>query len=215
MKRMKAYSPETEARMRNFYGSLSEKDRRRYAAVEAEKSGYGGITYICGVLQCDMDRVRRGIKELKQPLPEQEKRIRKPGGGRKSVLSTAVGLDDAFFKVLKNHTAGSPMDSEIRWTNLKRGETAEGLKEHGFTVSVTLVDQLLEKHNFSARQAFKAEAGKKNIPDRDEQFKNIDRLREEYHAAGSPVMSMDVKKRADRQFLPARQTVYDRACCCA
>ena len=48
--KIKAYSPETEARMRNFYGSLSEKDRRRYAAVEAAKLGYGGITYICGVL---------------------------------------------------------------------------------------------------------------------------------------------------------------------
>ena len=194
--KIKAYSPETEARMRNFYGSLSEKDRRRYAAVEAAKLGYGGITYICRVLQCDMDRVRRGIEELNQPLPEQEKRIRRPGGGRKSVLSIAVGLDDAFFKVLKNHTAGSPVDGDIRWTNLKRGEIAERLKKHGFTVSVTVVDQLLEKHNFRPRQAFKAEAGKKNIPDRDEQFENIERLKEEYRAAGNPVMSMDVKKKS-------------------
>jgi hypothetical protein len=196
MKRMKAYSPETESRMRNFYGSLSEKDRRRYAAVEAEKLGYGGITYICRVLQCDIDRVRRGIEELRRPLPEKEERIRRPGGGRKAVLSTSVGLDDAFFAVLKNHTAGSPMDSDIRWTNLKRGEIAERLKEHGFTVSVTVVDQLLERHNFRPPQAFRAEAGRKNIPDRDEQFENIERLREEYRAAGNPVMSMDVKKKS-------------------
>lgn len=196
MKKMKAYSPETESRMRNFYGSLSEKDRRRYAAVEAEKLGYGGISYICRIFGCDIDRVRRGIEELKQPLPEQEKRIRKPGGGRKSVLSTAGGLDDAFFKVLQEHTAGSPVDGTIKWTNLKRGEIAGRLKEHGFTVSVTVVDQLLEKHNFRPRQAFKAEAGKKNIPNRDEQFKNINRLRKEYRAAGNPVMSMDVKKKS-------------------
>lgn len=182
--------------MRNFYGSLSEKDRRRYAAVEAEKLGYGGITYICRIFGCDIDRVRRGIEELKQPLPEQEKRIRKPGGGRKSVLSIAGGLDDAFFKVLQEHTAGSPVDGTIKWTNPKRGEIAEQLKEHGFTVSVTVVDQLLEKHNFRPRQAFKAEAGKKNIPNRDEQFKNIERLKEEYRAASRPVMSMDVKKKS-------------------
>ena len=194
---MKAYSPpETEARMRNFYGSLSEKDRRRYAAVEAAKSGYGGITYICRVLRCDIDRVRRGIEELNHPLPEQEKRIRKPGGGRKSVLSIAVGLEDVFFKVLRNHTAGSPADGDIRRTNLKRGEIVERLKEQGITVSVTAVDQLLEKHNFRPRQAFKSEAGKKNIPDRDEQFKNIGRLKEEYRTAGNPVMSMDVKKKS-------------------
>ena len=106
------YSPETEERMRNFYVSLSEKDRRRYAAVEAAKFGHGGITYICGVLGCDADRVRRGIEELKQPLPEKEERIRRPGGGRKSVLSAAIGLNEAFLAVLKDHTAGPPVDGE-------------------------------------------------------------------------------------------------------
>ncbi|MCP4567137.1 MAG: hypothetical protein GY841_06120 [FCB group bacterium] len=181
--------------MRNFYGSLSEKDRCRYAAIEAEKFGHGGITYICGVLRCDSDRVRRGTEELKQPLPEKEERIRRPGGGRKSVLSTAVGLDDAFSAVLKNHTAGSPVDEAIKWTNLKRGEISGRLKEYGFPVSVTVVDQLLEKHNFRSRRAFRVEAGKKNIPDRDEQFKNIERLKEEYRSEGNPVMSMDVKKK--------------------
>ena len=97
--------------------------------------------------------------------------------------------------MLKNHTAGSPVDEEIKRTDLKRGEIAERLKEYGFSVSVTVVDQLLEKHNFRPRQAFKAEAGKKNIPNRDEQFENIERLKEEYRAAGNPVMSMDVKKK--------------------
>jgi len=87
------------------------------------------------------------------------------------------------------------VDEAIKWTNLKRGEISEKLKEHGFSVSVTVVDQLLEKHNFRSRKAFKVEAGKKNIPNRDE---HIERLKEEYRAQGNPVMSMDVKKRADR-----------------
>ena len=88
------------------------------------------------------------------------------------------------------------MDEAIKWTNLKRGEISEKLKEHGFSVSVTVVDQLLEKHNFRSRKAFKVEAGKKSIPNRDEQFKNIERLKEEYRAQGNPVMSMDVKKKS-------------------
>lgn len=37
---------EEEKRMRAFYNSLSEKDRRHYAALEAARIGYGGITYI-------------------------------------------------------------------------------------------------------------------------------------------------------------------------
>jgi hypothetical protein len=191
--RIQAYTPEVEAQMRNFYNSLSEKDRRRYAAIEALKSGYGGITYICSVLQCDPGTVSRGIEELNEPLPEKEQNIRKPGGGRKSTLSVTDGPDTAFFEALINHTAGSPTDETVKRTNPSRGEIADKLTEQGFPVSVTAVDQLLEKHNFRSRQAFKSEAGKQNIPHRDEQFKNIERLKEEYHAQGNPVMSMDVK----------------------
>ena len=53
----------------------------------------------------------------------------------------------------------------------------------------------MKKHNFSRPEAFKSEAGKNNIPDRDERFKNIEDLKKEYYAAGNPVMSMDVKKK--------------------
>ena len=88
------------------------------------------------------------------------------------------------------------MNENIKWTNLSREKLALGLKEKGFPVSVTVIDQLLKKHNFRPRKAFKNEAGKTNIPDRDEQFKNIERLKEEYHKNGDPVMSMDVKKKS-------------------
>jgi hypothetical protein len=36
------YSPEIESTIRLFYSTLSEKERRRYVAVEAVKIGYGG-----------------------------------------------------------------------------------------------------------------------------------------------------------------------------
>lgn len=191
-----AYSPEIEAQMLNFYTSLSEKDRRRYAAIEMTKLGYGGATYIRQILHCDDRTISRGQRELKTELSNQEQRIRQPGAGRKFVLATTKGLEVAFIEVLKNHTAGSPMDETIKWTNLSRSAIAEQLEEQGFKVSVTVVDQLLKKHHFRPRQAFKVEAGKKNIPQRDEQFKNIERLKQEYTAQGNPVMSMDVKKKS-------------------
>jgi hypothetical protein len=181
--------------MCHFYHSLSEKDRRRYAAVEAKKLGYGGITYICKLLGCDAGTVTRGLQDLEQNLPSQDQRIRRPGGGRKSVLEQTEGIEDAFLAVVKNNTAGSPMDESIKWTNLSRRQIAEGLAEYGFGVSVTVVDQLLDKHNFRRRQAFKTEAGKKNIPHRDEQFKKIEVLKQQYYDQGNPVMSMDVKKK--------------------
>ena len=40
------YSDEVKMTMKRFYGTLSEKDKRRYAAIEAIKLGYGGQKYI-------------------------------------------------------------------------------------------------------------------------------------------------------------------------
>ena len=57
-------SPHIQEQMRAFYRSLSEKDRRRYAAVEAQKIGYGGGSYIARVLGSDRHTVARGVQEL-------------------------------------------------------------------------------------------------------------------------------------------------------
>ena len=43
---MEDYSAAVEGQMTRFYRSLNERDRRRYAAVEAVKLGYGGIEYV-------------------------------------------------------------------------------------------------------------------------------------------------------------------------
>jgi hypothetical protein len=192
--KIKPYPSEIEVQMRKFYRTLSEKDRRRYAAIEAQKLGYGGISYICRVLECNDRTVKRGTVELEGELPDDDSRIRQPGGGRKSKLETMPGLEAAFLRVIENHTAGSPIDEEVKWTNLSREELAQRIQAEGFKVSVTVVDQLLEKHNFRRRQAFKSEAGKQ-VPQRDEQFQNIERLKQEQHEQGNPVMSMDVKKK--------------------
>jgi hypothetical protein len=191
-----AYPEEIEEQMLNFYNSLSEKDRRRYAAIEATKLGYGGDSYICRTLHCDAKTITRGQRDLTKPLSK-KMLIRKSGAGRKLVMDKMTGLDDDFLSVLADHIAGSPMDETIKWTNLSRKAIAEKLGEKGINVSVTVVKQLLKKHDFRSRQAFKSEAGKKNIPHRDEQFKNIHKLKQAYTDAGNPVLSMDVKKRID------------------
>ena len=47
------YAQAIEGHMKLFYESLSEKDRRRYAAVEAEKLGHGGMEYLARLFGCD------------------------------------------------------------------------------------------------------------------------------------------------------------------
>ena len=80
------YTKEIEEQMLNFYKSLSEKDRRRYAAIEATKLGYGGDSYICRLLHCNDRTITRGQKELLTDLSNENSRIRKVGAGRKFVI---------------------------------------------------------------------------------------------------------------------------------
>jgi hypothetical protein len=75
----------TEKRMRDFAQTLSEKDSRRFAAIEAAQRGYGGIVYIAGVLGCSTKTIERGIKELDQLQDDPAAgRVRRPGAGRKT-----------------------------------------------------------------------------------------------------------------------------------
>ena len=55
-----------EQDMRNFFETLSEKDQRRYAAVQARQLGHGGIEYVARVLGCSTRTVSRGMTELDQ-----------------------------------------------------------------------------------------------------------------------------------------------------
>jgi len=74
------FSEETEQRMRDFFRSLNERDRRRYAGLEAVRLGHGGISYISEVLGCDRKTISNGIDELLDPPDLDPSRIRKKGG---------------------------------------------------------------------------------------------------------------------------------------
>jgi hypothetical protein len=85
----KFYSTESEELMQLHYSRLSEKDKRHYAAIEAEKLGYGGKMYISIVLSVSRHTIEKGILELKTPslyaqIPQNKQR--RSGGGRKKIL---------------------------------------------------------------------------------------------------------------------------------
>lgn len=194
---MTPYSPEIEQTMKAYYDTLSEKDKRRYAGVEAIKLGRGGLAYIIRILGCSRKTVVKGIKELRKMSPgsKGKKRIRKAGGGRKRYDETYPEIDEQFLEVLKYDTAGDPMDETVRWTNLRPWEIAQRLAGRSeIKVSRTVVKKLLKKHNYRRRKALKKQT-MKNVPNRNEQFENIARKIAEYEATGNPIMSMDTKKK--------------------
>jgi len=78
---MPAYDARVERQMVYFYQSLSEKDRRRYAAVEAAKLGHGGQAYIAGLFGCDPDTIAVGAWDVEGlPSDAAAGRVRKKGG---------------------------------------------------------------------------------------------------------------------------------------
>lgn len=84
------YDTATEALMRLHYSRLSEKDGRHYAAIEAQKLGWGGKRYILNLLGLSSRTLYKGIGELLDEnkygqIPKGKQR--RAGGGRKKILS--------------------------------------------------------------------------------------------------------------------------------
>lgn len=103
-------------------------------------------------------------------------------------------LSDVFLTVLRDHTAGDPMNPDVKWTNLSREQIACRMAAREMPISRRIVRQLLRQHRFHRRRAVRNKT-MGNHPDRNAQFENIARLKKEYLAAGDPVLSMDTKKK--------------------
>jgi hypothetical protein len=191
------YTEETKRAMRQIYKQLSERDRRMYAAAEVMKLGYGGQKYICAILGCSAGTVRAGRKDLlsQEATPLAPGRIRRSGGGREKIVVKITNIDEVFETILQEHTAGSPMDEQIKWTDMTQKEIMEAFHRKGYTaVTKHVVRQLLKKHGYVKRKMRKSKTVKE-AAHRDEQFQQIHKYKEEYIENGNPVMSMDVKKK--------------------
>jgi len=189
------YEQEIENQMMAFFNTLSEKDKRRYAAIEVLKLPYGGRSYIRDLLNGSFPTIDIGIEELKNNRLSDPNRIRKPGGGRKSSIESIRGIDDLFLKILKDFTAGDPMDEEVKWTHLTSAEIIEAMSAEGIEISKPIVKKLFKRHGYVKRKAFK------NIKlgateNRNEQFENIALKKQAYEQQGNPVISVDTKKKS-------------------
>ncbi len=81
---MEAYAGEIERKMKRLFDWLSEKDRRRYAAIEAAKLGHGGVEYVTRIFGCDPKTVWQGLHELEETEDPAAGRVRKKGGPQAS-----------------------------------------------------------------------------------------------------------------------------------
>ena len=131
--------------------SMDERVRRHWAASEALALPRGGISIVARATGMSRNTIRVGMAELKArgdsdvPLPET--RIRRPGGGGKSVEELDPTLVLALEELVAPETRGDPM-SPLRWTLKSTSKLAKALTDQGHPVSARTVAALLKAADY-------------------------------------------------------------------
>lgn len=172
---------------------LDERARRRWGAVEARSLGWGGIEAVAAATGMSDRTIRTGMKELddRESLPPWQQRH--PGGGRKRREFEQPQLVESLERLVDSGTRGDPM-SPLRWSCRSTRTLAEELSRQGFSVSANTVGRLLRECGYSLQANRKTIEGKQH-PDRDAQFRHINRRVKAFQRARQPAISVDTKKK--------------------
>lgn len=175
-------------------GTLNEAQSRWYVAKEAIFLGRGGITAMHELTGMSRTTITRGKNELQnQDSLGYDGRIRKPGGGRKSLESKNPKLKTTIEEILDENTAGDPM-SFLKWTNKSTYVIAEELSRMVCPTSAEWVRRKLNKLGYSLQSNQKSKEGK-HSKERDDQFRYINKQFKEFSERGQPGISVDAKKK--------------------
>ena len=175
-------------------------DRHGAAKAVAEASGLSAKT------------VQKGAREVDEGI-EPATRVRSPGAGRKTVEESQPGLAEALDKLIDPETRGDPM-CPLRWTTKSTRVLADEMTAQGYPVSHSTLAKVLAGMGYSLQAPAKTREGADH-PDRDAQFRYLDRLVRAHMAAGEPVISVDGKKKekvgnyapSGREWQPAGEPV--------
>ena len=180
------------------------------AATEARAIGYGGVLQVSRACGLSRKAIAKGREEiaLKAVLPPG--RVRRLGAGRKEITVRDPGLLDALDRLIEPETRGDP-ESPLRWICKSTRTLAAQLTRRNHPVSHEKVAQLLHDQDYSLQSNRKTEEGDDH-PDRDAQFRHINAQTKRALATGTPVVSVDTKKKEllgnyenhGRQWLPVK-----------
>lgn len=189
---------------------LDERARRLVLAGEAKGLGFGGISKVSRASGLSRKAISKGIDELESGEVIAPGRIRRAGAGRKRVTLLNPKMVDSLTHLIEPNTRGDP-ESPLRWTCKSTRTLARQLSKSGHPVSHTKVAHLLHEQNYSLQSNRKTEEGDDH-PDRDAQFRHINKSVERAMSEKYPVISVDTKKKellgnydnAGKQWLPAK-----------
>ena len=173
---------------------LDERSRRLWAATEACALGHGGVSAVSRATGIAESTIRIGKREMSEKASNvDERRVRKKGGGRKSLTHTDSDILTELDALVEPSSRGDPI-SPLRWTCKSTRKLSEELKAQGHSVSHAQVGKLLSDLNYSLQGTQKRMEGKAH-PDRDAQFRFINSKVIEFQKYGHPVISVDTKKK--------------------
>jgi hypothetical protein len=118
---------------------------------------------------------------------------RRPGAGRPSVEVVDPGVRAALERLVEPDSRGDPQ-SPLRWTCKSTRRLAKELTAQGHPVGPTTVRQLLKKSGYSLQSNRKTSEGQSH-PDRDAQFRYINRRVKAQQRQEQPAISVDTKKK--------------------
>jgi hypothetical protein len=162
---------ELKRKFRPAWPHLDERTRRIMAATEAMSLGYGGVSLVSRACGLSRKAIRKGIVELGSRGKPLLGRVRRAGGGRKSIAQSDPELVQTLESLIDEQTRGDP-ESALRWICKSTRSIAGELLEQDHPVSHMKVAQILHGLNYSLQSNRKTEEGADH-PDRDAQFRHI------------------------------------------
>ena len=175
-----------------LFPHLNERQQHLIAALDAQQLGRGGVARISRITGFSRPTIYRAVESLTQP-PLPVGRVRHSGAGRKALVEHNPQLVQALEGLIDPDTRGDPM-SPLRWTCKSTRQLARLLTAEGHRVSHMTVAQLLHGLRYSLQGNAKTKEGKQH-PDRDAQFRYIQRQSKSFLSRGWPVISVDTKKK--------------------
>lgn len=185
-----------EEALKEMLPHLDERQKRIYLGSEAKKLGYGGNSIIARLAKVSRPTIIQGRKELMVAKIEPNsitQRIRINGGGRKKNIAKNPTLLSDLEALIEPDTKGDP-ESPLRWTCKSTRMLAAELTKQGHKVGKTLIGQLLNGLGYSLQSNSKTLEDDQH-PDRDDQFKYINKRAKYFLSKGFPVISVDTKKK--------------------
>jgi hypothetical protein len=154
---------------------------------------YGGIAAVARATGIAPSTIGRGLAELDDPVPLSADRVRRPGGGRHTVVSKDPQLLADLDGLVAPGARGDPM-SPLRWTTKSLRRLAAELRKLGHRISHTVVGELLHGMKFSLQGNRKTRDGDSH-PDRDAQFAYLAGAVSAALEQEQPAISVDAKKK--------------------